>query len=227
MQKLKRDSFDLKMNKRYPSTGLRNMGYTIETALAELADNAKDAKAKNIDIIFPSTLISALKGVLVIQDNGNGMSYEKLMDAIEVGSDRKYSDKDSGFYGVGMNAAIAHLGDSALIQTRLKSDDIITELEWDIKNSTPIQMSQRPAVAGDIACGTKIEITIGGQYVFYDKDSGKDSFVIKQLSARYCNTLSAGTMKIFFDDIPVAPSDPFYRDKIKKDKVKRIGRAHV
>ena len=60
---------------------IRDIGYTVETAIADLIDNSISASAKNIEIY----LIDDSKGnpMLSIQDDGTGMSEEELRNWIE------------------------------------------------------------------------------------------------------------------------------------------------
>jgi len=84
---------------------LRDIGYSIETAVADVIDNSITARAKTIDIRF-----SWNKGTpwLAIVDDGHGMNSEELVSAMRFGSmspiESRTSD-DLGRFGLGLKTA--------------------------------------------------------------------------------------------------------------------------
>jgi hypothetical protein len=84
--------------------GLSDIGYTFESAVADLLDNSiTQGEAKNIIINYDR----AEKGLyLRVFDDGNGMSREKLFDAMTIGSSSEdYKEGDLSKYGFGMKTA--------------------------------------------------------------------------------------------------------------------------
>ena len=84
---------------------LRDIGYSFETAVADLIDNSISANAKNIDI---HCLSSGDEPVFALIDDGEGMSGSYLRDAMRHGSTspaevRKPSDL--GRFGLGLKTA--------------------------------------------------------------------------------------------------------------------------
>ncbi|MEK6199312.1 MAG: ATP-binding protein [Psychrobacter sp.] len=83
---------------------LRDIGYELDTALADLIDNSITASASNIDIIFetrPETKVA-------IVDNGDGMTRDELEKAMTIGSKNpliERSGKDLGRFGLGLKTA--------------------------------------------------------------------------------------------------------------------------
>ena len=61
---------------------LRFVGYSFETAIADLIDNCIAAEAKRIDIV----LIPSENPNLIIFDNGHGMSKKELEEALRYGA---------------------------------------------------------------------------------------------------------------------------------------------
>jgi Histidine kinase-, DNA gyrase B-, and HSP90-like ATPase len=89
--------------------GLSNAGYTVESAVADLVDNSVSAGATHVLIDLHETA----DGVrLSIEDNGCGMSTDRLLEAMRLsaspGSTRR-DQTDLGRYGLGMKAAGLHL----------------------------------------------------------------------------------------------------------------------
>lgn len=85
--------------------GMRDIGYTLETALADITDNSIAAGAANIQV-FADTHSEDLKiGVL---DDGQGMSEADLMEAMRPGtmSPLDIRDEDDlGRFGLGLKTA--------------------------------------------------------------------------------------------------------------------------
>ncbi|WP_372756814.1 ATP-binding protein [Mariniflexile sp.] len=83
----------------------RAIGYSIETAIADIIDNSITAEAKNIWIDYD------WKGSntnLSILDDGTGMNNEQLIQALRPGSKNpldKRSDHDLGRFGLGLKTA--------------------------------------------------------------------------------------------------------------------------
>jgi len=84
---------------------LRAVGYTLETAIADVIDNSISASAKNIWINFywngPNSHISIL-------DDGSGMDEKCLSNAMRPGSQSPLearSEKDLGRFGLGLKTA--------------------------------------------------------------------------------------------------------------------------
>ena len=82
---------------------LRSIGYDFNSALADILDNSISANAKNIDIY----LIERIPAV-VICDDGNGMSFDELDVAMDLGSKSPNDTRDPndlGRYGLGLKSA--------------------------------------------------------------------------------------------------------------------------
>ena len=82
---------------------MRNIGYTFESALADIIDNSISAKATKIDILFDANKIC-----LGILDNGNGMDFDELKEAMRFGSKDPLSIRaidDLGRFGLGLKSA--------------------------------------------------------------------------------------------------------------------------
>lgn len=84
---------------------LRDVGYTLESAIADIIDNAITAKASLINILFD---IYDTKPIIAIVDNGIGMDYNEMLMSMTVGSknplDERKSD-DLGRFGLGLKTA--------------------------------------------------------------------------------------------------------------------------
>lgn len=109
----------------------RAIGYSIETAIADIIDNSITAGAKNIWVDYvwsgPGTVLSIL-------DDGNGMNNEELIQAMRPGSKNPLDIRDTddlGRFGLGLKTA-------SFSQTRKftviskKSDCKVCLWSWDL-----------------------------------------------------------------------------------------------
>ena len=83
-------------------SSLRDIGYEMPQAVADLVDNSISAGAKSvsIDLHFEGT-----DSWVRIADDGFGMDAATLTEALRYGSKREYSDEDLGKFGFGLKAA--------------------------------------------------------------------------------------------------------------------------
>lgn len=77
--------------------------HSLEAAVAELVDNAVDAKARHVLVRFVKEDGRLCR--LVVVDDGFGMTEEGIDVAMTVGGDRTYSGGDIGRFGLGLKAA--------------------------------------------------------------------------------------------------------------------------
>jgi hypothetical protein len=83
----------------------RAIGYSLETAVADIIDNSISADAKNIRI---DRHWHGGKSVITIKDDGNGMTSDEIVQAMRPGSQNPLasrSEKDLGRFGLGLKTA--------------------------------------------------------------------------------------------------------------------------
>jgi len=88
------------------SQSMRDLGYSLETAIADLIDNSITAKAKNIRIFLE--LPNKNPACLAIIDDGFGMTENQLLEAMRPGSrnPREVREVDDlGRFGLGLKTA--------------------------------------------------------------------------------------------------------------------------
>src|SRR6185437_15753935 len=87
------------------SASMRDLGYSLETAVADLIDNSISAEATVVDIVCQ---LVGPHPYLAILDNGHGMSGAELLRAMKHGSasprDRRKAH-DLGRFGLGLKTA--------------------------------------------------------------------------------------------------------------------------
>lgn len=85
---------------------LRSMGYSFESAVADVIDNSISAHATFVKILFPANPLDP-KAVGIL-DDGEGMSDDELFEAMRYGSmalETTRDEDDLGRFGMGMKAA--------------------------------------------------------------------------------------------------------------------------
>lgn len=111
--------------------GLRSIGYTLETAIADIIDNSITAKAKNISIRFSWGNGSPW---IAIIDDGVGMTSKELRNNMRFGCknprDKRNKD-DLGRFGLGMKtASFSQCKRMTVISKKAKSK--VSGCEWDL-----------------------------------------------------------------------------------------------
>lgn len=110
---------------------MRAMGYSFESAIADIVDNSVSADAKNIYLKFPSGPMEEF--YVAICDDGWGMTKDELFDAMKYGSEQKKgkrADNDLGRFGLGLKAA--SLSQCRKLTVASKKDGIVSAYIWDL-----------------------------------------------------------------------------------------------
>lgn len=109
---------------------MRSMGYSFESAIADVIDNSISAKARNIHILFP---VDPLKDVAVgIWDDGLGMNSDELFEAMRYGSSSAESEReatDLGRFGLGLKSA--SLSQCRILTVVSKKENNVSAYSWD------------------------------------------------------------------------------------------------
>ena len=107
----------------------RHIGYSVESAVADLIDNSIAAQANKIQILFENPS----KPYIVILDNGCGMSEEELTVAMQYGSadpGQIRSENDLGRYGLGLKtASLSQCKKMTVISVK---DKVYSARRWDL-----------------------------------------------------------------------------------------------
>ena len=119
---------------------MRSLGYSFESAVADLIDNSISANAKRIDII----MIPSDEPTLMIIDDGDGMSSKELQEAMRYGSQNPLEirgENDLGRFGLGLKSAslsqcreltVTSKKNGKLSGFAWKLDHIINTGEWSL-----------------------------------------------------------------------------------------------
>lgn len=109
---------------------MRDLGYSLETAIADLIDNSISAGAKMIDIMCD---VSGEHPLVAILDNGRGMTEVELLAAMRHGTGNPIqhrSPKDLGRFGLGLKtASFSQCRSLTVVSTK---DGSICGAEWSL-----------------------------------------------------------------------------------------------
>ena len=109
---------------------LRDIGYSCETALADIIDNSITAGARNVDVLSDATADYPAVAVL---DDGYGMTRSELIEAMRPGSSSPLADRashDLGRFGLGLKSASFSQAKRLTVVTRKNGETI--GATWDL-----------------------------------------------------------------------------------------------
>lgn len=97
------DFWEPNFNKAILKKLIERAGHNLSSSIADLVDNALDSGATEFHF---GNYFNYEKSFFYFYNNGKGMSYQELKDALDVGSSEESRKKDKpihGLFGVGMN----------------------------------------------------------------------------------------------------------------------------
>lgn len=155
---------------------MRSMGYSPETAIADLVDNSITAEADSININF------SWKGkdsFISIGDNGHGMNHSELLNAMKIGLINPLTvrnENDLGRFGMGLKTASISQCKSLTVISKRKDCSPVC-LRWDLdflkeysekKNQNDWVILSTPGEEAKIFIN-KIKAQEQGTYVVWEK----------------------------------------------------------
>lgn len=130
----------------------RAIGYSIESAVADIIDNSIAASASEIDIFY-NTIPHPY---IAIIDNGNAMDADKITESMRYGScspSEERAEGDLGRYGLGMKMAslsqcrslsVVSKKEDSIVARRWDLDHIIDTQSWSLEQLSPEEISSLP-----------------------------------------------------------------------------------
>jgi hypothetical protein len=110
---------------------LRSLGYDLNSAVADITDNAvsEKVKAKNIFIYFKRSNDHFICRIL---DDGIGMANDELEESMRIGAESSYGENELGKFGLGMKtASLSHCNILTVISKTKKSS--VAGYRWDMR----------------------------------------------------------------------------------------------
>ena len=218
----------------------KNIGYSLEAAIADLVDNSIDADASTVLIRFLRTDDEILS--LVVVDDGNGMRDADIDRAMQFGGRRRYDTDDLGMYGMGLKSASLSQADNVTVLARARRNDPVGRrwTEAQAKAGWKCDIVS-PAFAGeelDRNWGGGLRLRTSGTVVRWDevrdfqKASGRVDTYLRKVRLAIANHLglqlhrflASGELTVLIDtenidtgeigiQTPVTPLDPFGYDR--------------
>lgn len=203
---------------------LRSVGYTEETAIADIVDNCISAKAKHIDIIFETE-----KMRILILDDGIGMTAQALIENMRIGSSdpsKQRDDTDLGRFGMGMKTAAFSLGKRLTVVTRFEETtsnaawdlDKIPDIGWNLiieESDSIAEISSRLGAQGTVVCIENLDRVIGS----LDEAKAKKKFyktaekVEKHLALIFHRFIEEDGLVIRINGTEIQPWNSFFLEK--------------
>lgn len=112
------------------SQGLRDTGYDLYTAAADIIDNSIAAGASDVNIEI--LLHEDGRKFAYFGDNGCGMDAAQLFNAMRYGAPKRESAKSLGKFGLGLKTASSACCKKFTVISRSKNSPTLSKLAWDL-----------------------------------------------------------------------------------------------
>lgn len=220
---------DCSPNPRSHVKTLMKIGYTIQSAVADIIDNSITAKSKSIEIYSPPGLTQPLISIL---DDGYGMDAEELIKHMRIGSKDPSIDRlegDLGRFGSGMKtASFSQARRLTVISKKINCpitaaiwdiDRIEDENKWNLEvlDESEIKLIQGIKLNSNTIQGTQIiwqKLTCfqtGSHALDHDTELATHLTELKKYIALHFHRFMSGKNKcnISINNQKIEPVDPF------------------
>ncbi len=214
--------------------GLRDTGYNVRTAAADIIDNSIAAKADQINVEI--ILRDDGRKLVYFGDNGEGMDVEGTHRAMRYGAPERENAKSLGKFGLGLKTASSSVCLKFTVISRKAPDQELAKLAWDLDHVAQKkrwEMLREPVTADeqdmfDELCGAKGTLVIWEKCdriltKEYEPGGIKEKAAINRLAEVLSKHLSLvyhrfldktdgreRDIEIVINQTPVAPWNPFY-----------------
>lgn len=214
--------------------GLRDTGYNVRTAAADIIDNSIAAKAGQINVEI--TLREDGRKFVYFGDDGEGMDAQGIHRAMRYGAPERENPESLGKFGLGLKTASSSVCLKYTLISRKSPDQELAKLAWDLEyvaKQKKWEMLKEPVTSDEQEmfeelCGDKGTLLIWENCdriltKDYEPGSAKEQAAIKRLAESLVKHLSLvyhrfvdsaddreRNVSIFVNQIPVDPWNPFY-----------------
>ena len=222
---------------------LRSMGYSFESAVADIVDNSISAHAQSVRILFPSNPMDEL--ALGIIDDGDGMDADVLFEAMRYGclsAEEERSEEDLGRFGMGMKSAslsqcrcltVVSFEGKTLNAFTWDYNHILETQDWMIQELDKIEIDKLPYIEKLKEQGKGTLVIWQDFDVISNSSGGQVYSTLVELSSSLENTLAlifhrylAGIgnlhLHILINELDIKPLDPFLEQHPKTTVKKEI-----
>jgi hypothetical protein len=206
---------------------MRDIGYSLETALGDVIDNSITAAATSIHIHVDAT--PTVEKIAIV-DNGRGMTADELIDAMRLGSrhpSEKRNERDLGRFGLGLKTA--SFSQCRRLTVVARKSGITSAAIWDLdhvarEDRWSLQIPERwtgiPYIEHLESDGALVLWEKLDRAVEQGSDSSRLHFIRrldetrKHLELIFHRFLASETgvprVQILLNDLPLKPFDPFH-----------------
>lgn len=214
--------------------GLRDTGYNVRTAAADIIDNSIAANARTISIEI--SLRADGRKLVYFADDGDGMDETGVHGAMRYGAVERENPESLGKFGLGLKTASSSVCLKFTIISRKSKDQPLAKLAWDLEHVARLrrwEMLKEPVTADERdmfeeECGAHGTLVIWEKCdrilsKDYEAGSTKEQNAInrlsdtlsKHLSLVYHRFLDTGddrerNVEISINEVAVTPWNPFY-----------------
>ena len=208
---------------------MRAVGYTVETAVADVVDNSIAAGAKTIHVLTSASGVARLS----VFDDGMGMDRDTALSAMRLAArspSQLREPSDLGRFGLGLKTA--SLSQARILTVASKQNGVVTAFRWDLDrviNSGRWTLEElEPAQIADlfgwnllseIETGTLVTwedldlltMTEGASQADFDAAIGRVRAHCELVFHRFVTGSDAPKICVTFNGEPVSELDPFLR----------------
>jgi hypothetical protein len=211
---------------------LRSIGYTPETAVADVIDNSIAAGATNISLHFDW---QGSDSTLTILDNGRGMDKDTLLEALRLGSKPAGGVRrpdDLGRFGLGLKTATFSQCRKLTVWTKTSGGSVLSRC-WDLDHVAvtgcwqlrlPLPDDAQETKLSQLASGTIVQWQVMDRFLGSGTHPDKTHFwaVAKRISQhlsmvfhRYLSAEGKSRIKISINDRLLEAFDPFLSSNLQ------------
>lgn len=218
--------------------GLRDTGYSFNTAAADIIDNSIAAKATEIHVRID--MAEDGRKFVYFGDNGDGMDETTLFSAMRYGAPARANLASLGKFGLGLKTASSSICLKFTVISRKAADAPFAKLAWDLEHveeQNQWEMLREPMTSDDYElfdelCGEKGTLVIWSKCdrllpkEYGDPGGAREQAAIRRLRERliehvaliyyrFLDTEDARerNVSISVSGEPVGPWNPFYPSK--------------
>ncbi len=224
---------------------LRSMGYSFESAIADVVDNSISAYATTIQILFPTNPLDVV--AVGILDDGEGMLSEELFEAMRYGSmafEVERDENDLGRFGMGMkSASLSQCRNLTVVSCKNGNISafswdykyILQKQKWIVQEHSKEEINSLPYIdrllsqsQGTLVIWRDFDVLFkssGGQVYDTLTELKKTTEVFLALIFhRFLSSKGSVKLKIYINNLAVKPLDPFleHHSKTTSKKEKTI-----
>lgn len=147
---------------------LRDIGYDLSSALADLVDNSLTAGATRVEV---DMRFAGVDSWIRVADNGAGMTRSELDEALRFGTRREYRSDDLGRYGLGLKLATLSQCRLLTVASRGTPNGRLSVAQWDLQHVEITDRWEilRPSAASMDSLVTEPLANSTGTVVFMDE----------------------------------------------------------